>query len=159
MTDPMNALTGLQTAINARTVRLTPCDLHSEIQMLFDEPNGKPRFTYAQVQAGAVQAIMSFVLVEPVQGVPCFQMGYAVIETMRGQGIGARIVEHAIDELRHGLGRTPAKEFYLEAVVSDSNVASNKIARRLISHSPKSCSDCFSGEPAHQYLRRIQCSV
>lgn len=155
MTDPMDALNGLQAALNAKTVQLQRCELHPEVGVLLDTPRGTPRFTYAQVQDGNVQAIALFVVVDGVEGLPCFQVGYAVAEPMRGQGLSSKILRQGIDELRHGLSRTPMREFYLEAVVSDANIASNKIARRLISDSPKPCNDDFSGEPAQQYLGRF----
>jgi GNAT superfamily N-acetyltransferase len=159
MTDPMDALNGLQAALNAGTVQLNPCDLYPEIRVILDHPNETPRFTYAQVKVNMVQAIALLVKTEPVQGLPCFQLGCAVIESLRGQGIGTRILQQAIDELINGLSRTPIKEFYLEAIVSNENVASNKIAKLLISDVPKPCKDVFSGEPAYQYLRKVKCGV
>jgi hypothetical protein len=159
MTDPMDALNGLQAALDAGSVDLNPCDLHPEIRVLLDHPNGTPRFTYAQLSGKRVQAIALFAMTEPIQGITCFQIGYAVTEYARGQGIGTRVLQQAIEELNHGLSRTPVKEFYLEAVVSTVNVASNRIATRLLSDSPKSSNDCFSGEPIFQYLRRVQCGA
>ena len=159
MTDPMDALNGLQVALSDRTVELKPCDLHPEIGVLLDQPNGIPRFTYAQVKGNKVQAIVLFAMVEPVKGLPCFHLGYAVTESMRNQGIGIRILQQAIDELINGMCRNRIKEFYLEAIVSTENVASNKIAKRLISGGPELCKDAISGEPAYQYLRKVQCGA
>jgi len=159
MTDPMDALNGLQAALDAGSVQLRNCELHPTIKVLLDQPNGTPRFTYAHIVGNKVQAIALFAMTEPVDGVQCFQIGYAVAESMRGQGLGGRVLQQAIDELTHGLSRTPMKEFYLEAVVSPANLPSNKIAKRLIVDSAKECTDCFSNEPALQYLRRVQCGA
>jgi hypothetical protein len=51
------------------------------------------------------------------------------------------------------------KEFYLEAVVSTSNEASNKIANKLISAPVKCEKDVYSGELAYQYLRKVGSSA
>lgn len=155
MTDPMDGLNGLQLALNAGTVQLSQCDVHPGLKVLLDHPNNTPRFTYAQVDGKSVQAIALIVLTEPLEALPCFQLGFAVVEPLRGRGVGSRIVRQAMDELVNGLSRTPMKEFYLEAVVSRENHASIAILKRLISEPPKSCKDGFSGDSAFQYLQKI----
>lgn len=157
ITDPMDALDGLQMALDGGIVTLTPCELHPELAVLLDQPTDKPRFTYALIEKKKVIAVALFVLIEPVQGVACFSIGYAVVESRRSKGFGSRTLKQAIDELRHGLSRNRVNEFYLEAIVSTENMPSNKLARRLISDSPELGTDCFSGEPIFQYLRRVEC--
>lgn len=158
MIDSMNALNGLQAALIARAVQLQHGTLHPDIRVLLDYPNRIPRFTYAQIQGGNVQAIALMVKADAVHGMPCFQIGYAVAENQRGQGLGTQTLQKAISEFIYGMGRTPLKEFYLEVIVSTENTASNKIARRLISQSPNLCNDEFTNEPAYQYLRKMRCS-
>ena len=85
MTDPMESLIGLQEALIARTVQLQKCELHPSIRVLLDHPNDIPRFTYAKIEDNKVQAIALFVLTEPESGLPCFQIGYAVIENKRNR--------------------------------------------------------------------------
>lgn len=155
MTDPMESLKSLQDAVISEIVQLHPCELHPDIKVLLDHPNGTPRFTYALIEKKKIQAIALFVLTEPIEGTPCFQIGYAVIEKMRQRGIGQRVLEKAIAEHTHGLSRTAMKEFYLEAVVSTSNEASNKIANKLMSAPVKCDKDIYSGEQAYQYLRKF----
>lgn len=159
MTDPMEALNGLQSALDAGTVQLKPCDLHPDIQVLLDDANGTPRFTYAQIDGSQVQAVAILIVAEPVDRVPCFQLGYAVSHAMRRKGLGTAIVKKAIDEFKNGFCRTAMKQFYIEAIVSDRNVASNEIAKRLICERPEACTDFYSKEPAYQYLRRVQCDL
>tara|TARA_R110002049_G_scaffold20717_3_gene75894 strand:- start:24433 stop:24900 length:468 start_codon:yes stop_codon:yes gene_type:complete len=153
----MDALVGLQTALDDGIVTLTPCELHSDLAVLLDQPTDKPRFTYAFIEKNKVIAVALFVLTESVQSIPCFSIGYAVVDSRRRNSIGSRILLQAIDELRHGLSRNRVSEFYLEAIVSTENIPSNKLARRLISDSPKPGTDCFSGEPILQYLRKVEC--
>jgi RimJ/RimL family protein N-acetyltransferase len=157
MTDPMDALNRLQTALDARAVQMQPCELHPTIHVYLDYPNGTPRFTYAQIQNGKVQAIALLVKVNHVEDIPCFQIGYAVAKFMRGKGLGTQILQQALEELKHGMSRTQLKEFYVEAIVSTENSASNKIARKLISETPEPCSDEFTNESAYQYLRKVDC--
>lgn len=164
MTDPMHALNGLQEAIDVGVVSLEqfqPCELHPELCVMLDEPAPQvTRFTYAKFEAtsnGAiVQAIALFIVTEPINGVLCFQAGYAVAGPVRRQGLGSRVVQAGIDELKNGMGRTPIKEFYVEAVVGVDNVASNKIASATISAKPEPIADALSGESALQYLRKVQ---
>lgn len=156
MTDPMNALVELQRALDRRTVRPQPCEIHKDISVIFDQPNGTPRYTYAKVNNGKVQSIAVFALTEPVEGIPCFQMGWATVESVRGQGLATDTTTKGIDEIRNGLKKHGAGKFYIEAIVSDSNQHSNKIAKKLLSDSPVKCTDSFSGEPAVQYLRMVK---
>lgn len=155
MTDPMDALNGLQSALDAKSVQLQSCEVHRNLRVFLDHPMGTPRFTYALIEGGKVNAVALFVLIDPVEGVPCWQIGYAVVAQMRGKGLGTRILSNAIEELQNGLKRTPMKEFYLEAVVSPNNEASNKIARRVLSATPVPGTDQFVDEPALQYLRKV----
>ncbi len=156
MTDPMQALISLQNAVDHRLVRLQRCDLYPELRVLLDQPAGKARFTYAAIEQGKVIAISMFVLVDPVNGTPCFQTGYAVIESRRKQGLGSAILAKGIEELRNGLKRQGPAKFYVEGIVAVSNIPSNQLAAKWISATPKPCADCFSGEPSMQYLKLIE---
>ena len=157
MTDPMNALRKLQAALDAGAVVLQPCVIHKELRFIHDQPNGMQRFTCALLKGEHVSAISVFVLIQPLNGLHCLQVGYAVREKDRNHGLGYKILAQGIDELTHGLSQTPMKEFYLEAVVSTSNGASNKIAQRLLSESRAEIVDSVSGDAAFQYLKRVQC--
>lgn len=156
MTDPMNALKELQKALVNNWVKLTPCDIHKEISVIADQPNGVVRFTYAIVENGKVQAVSLFALTDPVEGLPCFNVGYAVLVNMRDKGIGTEILRKSIEEIYKGFARNGHREFYIEAVVGVENHASNSMAKKLISESPSRGQDHFSGEEAFQYLRKLQ---
>lgn len=155
MTDPMNALRELQKALDNNWVQLTPCDIYKEISVIADQPNDVPRFTYALVKNGKVQAVSLFALAEPVEGFPCFNVGYAVLENLRGKGVGTEILRKGIEEIYLGFARNGHKEFYIEAVVGVENNPSNSVAKKLISDSPSRGRDHFSGEEAFQYLRKL----
>jgi hypothetical protein len=157
MTDPMAAFKSLQQAIDSRLVAFQRCKVHHDLQVLLDEPApGKTRFTYAKISNGKVMAIAMFALTDPVSGVLCFQLGYAVRESTRNSGLGAAIVKESIEEISSGFKATPLQRFYVEAVVGVSNIPSNKIAAKILSSAPTECTDVLSGEPALQYLRLIE---
>jgi hypothetical protein len=157
MTDPMAALNSLQQVIDNRLVVLQRCKVHRGLQLLLDEPApGKTRFTYANISNGKVIAIAMFALADRVNGVPCFQLGYAVLESMRNTGLGEATVRKSIEEISKGFKATPLQRFYVEAIVGVSNIPSNKIATKILSPAPTECTDALSGQPALQYLRLVE---
>lgn len=156
MTDPMNSLRLLQEAIDSQILRFQPCELYPDIAVHYDTPNNIPRFTYVKFKDLIAQSIALFVKIDPIEGIPCFQMGWATIPSMRGSGLATDISTKAVKELKNGLRQNGTTTFYLEAIISNSNSESRSIANKLISDSPKSCKDSFSGEDAFQYLRLIK---
>lgn len=72
--DPMDALVSLQQEIR-RGLESQPGDIHKNIRVILDEPNGQRRLTYAKIEHGRVKAMAIFAPVEPTNGTPCFQ-GY-----------------------------------------------------------------------------------
>jgi hypothetical protein len=52
VTNPMDALVSLQLAVDGGRVQLRVCDLHDELRLVVDSPNGTPRFTYAIIREG-----------------------------------------------------------------------------------------------------------
>jgi len=156
MTDPMDALVFLQQALDAGTVQMRSCDIHPDLKVLLDYPLGELRLTYATIAGGIVQSIALFLMVDPLAGVPCFPLGWAVIESMRGRGVATETMVKAMEELRKGLKKKGIRKFYVEAIVATSNVASNRLARRLISDCPTTGTDAISSEPIFKYLRLLE---
>jgi hypothetical protein len=156
MTDPLDGLIALQDALNQRLVQLSPCELHSDISIHVDQPNGHQRLSYTKVVKGEIQAYSVFVLTEPLNGLPCFNLGYAVPEKFRKQGFATDIFKKSIDELTSGFGRNKVKEFYLEAVVSVDNIASQKMISKSFTDTPKECTDSESGQASLSYTKLIK---
>jgi len=157
MTDPMDALVKLQAALDSRIPLQTQrCNIYPDLVLIADEPTGKLRLTYARIEKRKVIAVSLFALTDPIEGIPCFQAGNAVIESMRRKGLGSAILSRGIEELCNGFKKQGAKKIYIEGVVSVSNEPSNKIARRVLSDAPTSITDAFSGEQAFQYLKLIE---
>lgn len=156
MTNPENALNGLQGVLNKGFNEMSPGVIHSEISVIFDAPQGVSRFSYAKIVNGQVEALSIFALVDPLEGIPCFNLGYAVPEILRNKGLGTEIVSKGIRELRAGLAKNGLKQFYLEAVIGLTNLPSQKIAKKVISPNREEIIDSISKEPAFVYRRLIE---
>lgn len=157
MTDPLKALINLQYQIKNRGFQLDPCTIHKDIQVHIDHPNGEVRVTYAKVISGRVQAFVTYVPADPMDGVPCFSIGYAVPEKFRRQGLAAEIIEKSIDEMKVGFSRNGLRKFYIEAVIATSNSASLRTAEKMISATPDRVGrDHLSGEPVIMFMRLIE---
>lgn len=100
-------------------------------------------------------ALVQFIPCDPVEGEPCFNVGWAVAEAYRGQGRAHGVVSAAIKEMRNGFNRAGMKAFWIEAIVGEDNIASQRLAEQLLSGPVKKATDGYSGDPIVQYLRRI----
>jgi RimJ/RimL family protein N-acetyltransferase len=155
MTDPLNALKSFQQALLLGGIQLQRGGVDRELFVHLDEPNGMPRFTYVRLQRQTVTAFVELVICDPIEGTPCFQIGYAVPESYRSQGRAKSAVSAAIAELKHGLARIPIQTFYVEAIVGADNKASQRVAAETISATPDAVTDQVSGLPALHYVRKI----
>jgi len=159
MVDPMDALAKLQEAVDGGWVVLRPGEIYPDLGVWMDQPAGKTRLTYAQVTGRKVEAVALFAHNGYIEGIARFQAGYAVVKSMRQKGIVSALVSKGIAEMRHGFGTRRATRFYIEAVVSLKNMASNKLAKRLLSDAPEEITDEFSREPALRYVKLIECGT
>ena len=155
MTDPMNSLKSFQQALATGGITPQKAELHDDVLVLLDHPNGTLRFTYALVREDRVVAVAVFVPADPINAIPCFNSGYAVDESHRSQGLGKEITEKAFDELVNGFRRAGFPGLFVEAIVSTSNEHSKRLATALFSENPTTCTDGVSGQPALQYVRRL----
>jgi RimJ/RimL family protein N-acetyltransferase len=155
MTDPGNALDSFQKVFSDGRIKLQKGSLDSDLYLFYDAPKGTPRFTYVRLEGKTVTAFVEFVAWDPIDGLRCMHIGYAVPEAYRGKGRATEIVTAAIAELKNGLKRGGIKEFYVEAMVGSDNVASQHVAAKAISDKPVETMDSISGLPALQYLRKI----
>lgn len=156
MTDPTDALKSFQAAFSQNKIAVQPCSTDKNLFVSLDNPNNTPRFTYVRLENKIVTALVLFVLTEPLKGIPCFQIGYAVPELYRGKRLAKGAISAAMRELANGFSNTPMTEFYVEAVVGNDNEASKGIASALISGTPIEITDAQSKLPALQFLRKIE---
>jgi RimJ/RimL family protein N-acetyltransferase len=155
MADPMIALISLQQAVTTGDPTVTPQSLGEDYVMFYDEPNGGKRFSYAKVVNREVQALSIFGLTDPIEGVPCFSVGYAVSERHRGQGLAVEAVRKGIKEMRMGFERTAIDKFYVEAVIDELNVHSIKTAELLFSCPGVATKDHYTKTPALYFKKLI----
>lgn len=156
MTDPMDALRSMQDCLVKRVpLGFRACVYHRDMKLLLDSPTGEPRLSYALIDGVTVKALCIFAHGDPIDGVPCFDIGFAVAEKFRRKGLGKSMVENCIDELSKGMRGKFGPKLYIEAIVGADNVGSRKIAELVISSSPESCTDEHSGQAAFSYQRLV----
>ncbi len=155
MTDPTDALTSFQEVLLVGRIDLQRCVIDTELYVHVDRPNGMPRLSYVRLEGKTVTTFVNFVSCDPIDGTPCFQIGYAVPERYRGQGRAKDTVSAAIAEMQAGLGRNGISNFYVEAIVGVDNLASRRVAEQAISPTASAITDEVSGQPALQFLREI----
>lgn len=155
MTDPHNGLLSFQQALDEGIIKPTRCNLHPDLAVLQDSADGVPRLTYALIENGLVKATVVGVMAEPIEGTPCFALGYAVAEQFRNKGLAKEVLQKVIEEISNGF-KKHMKEVYIETIVGADNTASQKLSVRFISDSPKSITDVYSGLPAFQYVKLLK---
>ena len=104
MADPLDALISFQDALNSKDLELQPCKLNAHMHVHADQPTGVMRLTYAMVDKDVVTSLAIFVATEAIDGIPCFQVGYAVPIAYRNRGLAKKIVEEALSEMKQGGG-------------------------------------------------------
>lgn len=159
MTDPHDGLISLQEAFAEGHIQSSPGKVDPSVQILLDYPTGdqsEPRITYFTVEGNTVTASVTALPAEQEQGLPCFAFGYAVALPYRNQGRAKNLLLSAIAEMANGFRGTQIKAFYVEAIVGTGNLASQHVAAHGISPTPIAGTDKLSGEPALQYLRKVE---
>lgn len=153
MTDPTAALVSFQEALSAGGLRLERGRVDPTVHLHVDQAQGKPRFTYVHLDGKTVTAFVSFVRNGTFEGHPNLAAGYAVPEPYRNQGKAKAILAAGIAEMQNGFrGHAP---FYVEAVVSERNTPSIKVAKAVLGGEPESIEDSISGEPALRYSKQF----
>ncbi len=155
MVNPMDGLKELQKAMD-NDFELTPCALYSDLSMVADNPDNKPRFTYVKTDSGQITAYGVYVFADPIDGVMCLNIGYAVPPKYQHEGLGSEIIKKSIDELKNGIRRQGINEFYIEALVAVNNHVSQKLAKKFISTEFKKVTDSHSGQPAYHYTKLVR---
>lgn len=155
ITDPAQAMKSFQEVLKAEGLPLHQGEIDPNIYLHKDNPNGKLRFSYVTLDGLTVTAFVSFVVCNPIEGIPCFNIGYAVPEKYRNQGRAKRIIRSAIIEMKNGISRAGIPTFYIEAIIGKNNQPSKRVAEQIISNQAQEITDQVSGLPALQYLCKI----
>jgi len=158
MTDPHEGLVSFQQALDNGEIQLHACHTDRNLYVHVDQPAPEiTRYTYTQLLADKVSTGISIlVMVEPYKGLPCFQVGYAVPEKFRGQGIATDVLMASIKELRAGLSRNGVKvPLFIEALIDTTNASSIRVAEKVLGPSLKETTDEMSGTPAYQFMLKV----
>lgn len=119
-----------QKALNKDLIRYQMGELHKDLIVFSDSPNGEHRITYGLKGSGSrLKASCVAVLNDSFNGKTCFDVGVATFKKFRQQGHGKLILEKAISELKHGLSMKGIDSFYVELKVDRDNEASHKLCR------------------------------
>lgn len=153
--DTMFALKSFSAAFQRGEINVQAGNIHSDVLVHSDEPMGVPRITYASLNGPMVGAIAMISPAGYRDGLPVFQIGYAVLQNLRKRGFAKHIVTCAIDEFSAGISRSGIREFFIEAIVGKRNTASNKVAEAVIGGNPNEILDENTGELSYQYIRMI----
>ena len=153
LTDPFPAFVSFQEVFGARQLEIQRGRLDSRLRVHYDKPNGAPRFTYVLLDGRTVTSMVEMVVCDPVEGLPCFNVGYAVAPAYRGRGLAKQLLVAAIAEMRTGFTGNPP--FYVEAIVSVNNIASQHVAAHGITTEIVECTDDATGEACYQYLKQF----
>jgi RimJ/RimL family protein N-acetyltransferase len=153
-------MVSFQEALSLGQLVLRRCEFEPALFVHSDEPvPGVRRLTYVHLDNGKVEAFVTFVLVEPFDGLPCFQLGYAVPPALRNQGRAKAVVSAAIKEMERGFARANIPTFYIEAVIGADNVRSRRVAEAITSNTPTEITDNVSGQPALQFIFKVGASL
>lgn len=158
MTDPHEGLVSFQQALDDGELQFHPCHTDKNLYVHVDEPTPEiTRYTYTRLLADEVSTGISIlVMVEPYEGLPCFQVGYAVPEKFRGQGIATDVLTASIKELRAGLSRSGVKvPLFIEALIDTTNTASIRVAEKVLGPHLKETADKITGTPAYQFMLKV----
>lgn len=151
MADPSLALASFQEILAAGGLRLERGRIDPTVYLHVDDLQGQPRFTYVHLDGQTVSAFASFIPNGTFEGHPNLAVGYAVPERCRNQGRAKAILVAGIAEMQNGFRGHPP--FYIEAVVSVNNPASQKVAQEVLGGEPEPLVDNHSGEPALRYAK------
>jgi predicted GNAT family acetyltransferase len=154
MVDPYIGLVSYQQALSQGIVHPEPGRIHPELTLLVDDVPGGKRLTYAYADGLTVKATAIYVMNGRSGGKPYFQVGYAVAENFRGQGIAQKVLQLSISEITAGFKKL-IPSFYIEAVVSKTNLPSLHIAQKVIGGSPEEITDQESGESALRFTMLV----
>lgn len=153
MTDPTVALVSFQAVLSSGELKLERGRLDPSVYLHVDHAEGKARFTYVRLEGRTVTEFASFAPNGTFEGRPNLAVGYAVPESYRNQGRAKSMLAAGIAELQNGFrGFSP---FYIEAVVSEKNTPSLRVAEAVLGGEPESFKDSISGEPALRYAKLV----
>lgn len=158
MTDPHEGLISFQRALKGREIHLHRCRTDENLYVHVDKPTSEVvRYTYTRLlRNGVSTGISILVMVDPYEGLPCFQVGYAVPEKLRGKGFATDVLTASIKELRAGLTLNGVNvPLFIEAMIDKKNEASIRVAEKVLGPRLRETVDKETGTPAYQFMLKV----
>lgn len=140
--NPYDGLISFQQALNQELIQPQLIETKKNYYIEVDKPNNSLRLTYALIIENKissrlqkeVRAICQVVPAEPYfDRKVVFQIGCAVLEPYQNQGLGSKFVGDCLNIFAHEfITRNNLKDsFYFEAIIDESNIASQKLFEHL----------------------------
>lgn len=154
------ASTGLKNisdAIDNDLIELEQGRLFDDIYCHFDNPNGTVRVSYVMFSPSVQNEVIArcaIILDRHFNEVGVWTIDWAVRTEYRGQGFGRTIATKAIQEFTNGMKAHMSNGIYLEAIVSVTNISSNKIASRLLGNA-ETITNSKTQEVVNNYLLKF----
>lgn len=152
----METLVGFDKALRAKQIGTARMPGNEKIHIHQDMPApNTPRITYARLKGSHVTAVTVITTGDPVNGVRCFHIGYAVREDQRGKGLAKELVAAALEDFAGNMHKNGLDEFWVEASVDQDNPASAAVARAVLDVEPEDETDNTDGTPIWHYLKHL----
>ncbi|MTH66026.1 hypothetical protein [Paracoccus shanxieyensis] len=154
--DMMLTLAGFDEALRSGRIKTARMQGNEKIQIHQDMPDGRtPRLTYARTKGSGVTAVTVITTAEPIDGMRCFHLGYAVREDQRGKGLAKDLASAAVTDFVANIVRNGMREFCIEAIVDRDNPVSGSVARAVLGVDPIEKNDTSDGTPIWQFVKVI----
>lgn len=155
MPDPTDLIENLQHSLNDGLC-ISSHELDNGYKMFYDEPFvGGRRFIFAKIVNNQVQAMSIFGLEDDLDGITCWNVGYAVLKSYQRQGLASEAFNHGVMKLKEELKREGINKFVLEAVVDINNTPSVKLTEKLFKTQGQDMKENFTGAPALHFNKII----
>lgn len=148
------SFTKFSDAFDKKIIDLHQCDSLKNLYVHADQPQGSVRLTYAIVSDDkkVVKAIAIINLSDRyANGVTKWDIGWCVHPDYRNKQLGTIISQSALEEFVKKMGPHLSSNFYIEASVDSGNIASRKIAEKLIGNE-----ETVNGKEAYSYLKEYK---
>lgn len=144
-------------AFDKKIIDLHQCGNSKDLYLHADQPEGTVRLTYAMFsddkKTVTAMAIIHFTE-RYANGMSKWSIGWYVNPDYRSKGLGANITKLALDEFVKNMKPNLPSDFYIEASVDPENIASNKIAEKLIGN--KEVVKDENGIESYSYLKEYK---
>jgi hypothetical protein len=153
--DSESALKSFQAALDTGEICVAAGELEPSIRLHADRPGGEIRLTFVRLEGRRVTSMVQIMPGRPYEDEPCFDVSWAVPHDLRGRGLAGTTLVAAVKELRHRVLHHGMTAFWIEAVVDVDNVASQRVAEKIVSTAGGRDNDDEAGVPILQYFRRV----